>query len=74
MKKIFLSAFFGCVYFGMSAQNNVGIGTNTPNPKSLLELSATDKGFLVPRLTTAQRLAVALAGAADAALLVYDTD
>jgi hypothetical protein len=66
-----------CLVFQFSilqAQNNVGIGTNAPNPKSLLELSATDKGFLVTRLTTAQRLAINPAGNADAALLVYDND
>jgi hypothetical protein len=56
------------------SQNNVGIGTNSPNPKSLLELNANDKGFLVPRLNTTQRLAIAPAGAVDQALLVYDTD
>ncbi len=37
-----------------SAQNNVGIGTTAPNPKAILELQATDKGLLVPRLSTVQ--------------------
>jgi hypothetical protein len=27
------------------AQNNVGIGTTSPNSRSILELYATDKGF-----------------------------
>jgi hypothetical protein len=68
--------FLFILFFSINfyAQNNVGIGTNTPNPKSLLDLSATDKGFLAPRLSTAQRLAIAPAGAGDQALLVYDTD
>ena len=30
--------------------NNVGIGTPIPDPSALLDLTATDKGFLVPRL------------------------
>jgi hypothetical protein len=55
------------------AQNNVGIGTTTPNPKALLELNATDKGFIAPRLTTPQMLAIA-ATATENALLIYNTD
>ncbi|MFT5723757.1 MAG: hypothetical protein ACI9JN_000874 [Bacteroidia bacterium] len=39
------------------SQNNVGIGTLTPASDAILDLSADDKGLLVPRLTTNQRLA-----------------
>ena len=53
------------------AQNqNVGIGTTNPDASSLLELKSTNKGVLVPRLTTAQRLAIV--NPANS-LLVYDT-
>jgi hypothetical protein len=38
---------------------NVGIGTNSPNAKAILEIKATDKGILFPRMTTAQRNAIA---------------
>lgn len=55
------------------AQDNVGIGTTTPNQRALLDLSSNDKGLLVPRMTTAQRLAIATAGMPDEGLLVYDT-
>ena len=51
------------------AQNNVGIGTLTPNATAILDLQSTDKGFLAPRLTTAQRLAIP---APANGLLVYD--
>jgi hypothetical protein len=34
---------------------NVGIGTASPEPSALLHLSATNKGFLVPKMTNAQR-------------------
>ncbi|WP_400190378.1 hypothetical protein [Hymenobacter sp. B81] len=37
---------------------SVGIGTATPNDSALLELSATNKGLLLPRLTNAQMQAV----------------
>lgn len=33
------------------AQNNVGFGTTTPNASALLDLTATDKGLLIPRVT-----------------------
>ena len=33
----------------------VGIGTVSPDPSAVLELYATDKGILIPRLTTSQR-------------------
>jgi hypothetical protein len=35
--------------------NNVGIGTTSPDSSAALEISATDKGMLVPRLTSTQR-------------------
>jgi hypothetical protein len=40
-------------HFPSSAQ--VGIGTNTPDPSSQLDVSSSEKGFLVPRMTTTQR-------------------
>ncbi len=49
----------------------VGIGTSSPNASAALEISSTDKGLLVPRLTTAQRTGIA--NPANG-LYVYDTD
>ncbi|HEY6162509.1 MAG TPA: tail fiber domain-containing protein [Bacteroidia bacterium] len=56
-----------------NAQDNVGIGTNTPNPSAILDILSTNKGILVPRVTTAQRLAIAT-GPTTQGLLVYDTN
>lgn len=53
----------------VSAQ--VGIGTNTPDASAALDISSTDKGFLMPRMSTAQRTAIANPAAG---LRVYDTD
>jgi hypothetical protein len=50
---------------------NVGIGTPTPNAKAALDISATDKGLLVPRLTAAQRTAIT---SPPQGLMVYQTD
>ncbi len=55
------------------AQDNVGIGTTTPHENALLDVSSTNKGILVPRLNTLQRLGVNPVAGADG-LLVYDTD
>jgi len=37
---------------------SVGIGTTTPDTSAILDLSSTNKGFLLPRMTTAQRNAI----------------
>ena len=56
----------------VKAQNqNVGVGTLTPDPTSLLDLLSTSKGLLVPRMTAAQRLAI---NNPANSLLVFDTD
>jgi hypothetical protein len=57
----------------VNAQNNVGIGTISPNSKAILELKATDKGFIAPRVTTTQMITIAT-GTSDAAMLVYNID
>ncbi len=51
---------------------SVGIGTTSPDAKAALDVSATDKGVLVPRLTQAQRIGIA--APVPAGLLVYQTD
>ncbi|HRK03632.1 MAG TPA: hypothetical protein PLW14_00905 [Chlorobiota bacterium] len=51
-------------------QDNVGIGTATPDPSALLDLTSTSKGLLTPRMTTAQRDAIVLPATG---LLVYNT-
>lgn len=71
MKKLYAAATLFLFTASIHAQNNVGIGTTTPVPSALLELQATDKGMLVPRMTSAQRTAIA---APATGLLVFDTD
>jgi hypothetical protein len=55
--------------FHLNAQT--GIGTTTPNASARLEVAATDKGFLLPRMTAAQR---GLIPSPANGLLVYQTD
>jgi len=70
--------YFGCLLIlvvGFSAAfgqtGSIGIGTDSPDPSALLELKSTAKGLLIPRLTTAQRQAIANPAKG---LMVYDTD
>ena len=53
------------------AQDNVGIGTTTPDATAILELLSTNKGLLVPRMNTAGMLAIATP---SNSLLIYNTD
>jgi hypothetical protein len=58
-----------------SLQGQVGFNNPNPHPNSLLDLTATDKGLLIPRLTTVQRDALTLVlNPAAESLLVYDTN
>ena len=73
--------FFGKVFFALClflllssdvwSQNNVGIGTTTPDNSAILELYSTSHGFLVPRLTTTQRNAIS---SPATGLLIYNLD
>jgi len=49
----------------------IGIGTVTPDASSVLDITSTTKGMLAPRMTTAQRIAIATPAQG---LMVYDTD
>ncbi len=71
MKKILPSAITYIIVSTACAQNNVGIGTETPNTSAMLDISSNNKGLLTPRMTTAQRNAISTPAKG---LLVYDTD
>ncbi len=69
MKKI----YFTLLFIGFLASAQTGIGTTTPNASAKLEIAATDKGLLIPRMTKTQREAITLSSAANG-LMVYQTD
>lgn len=58
----------------LNAQNNVGIGTTTPNASALLELSASDKGFLAPRVLLTSTIVAAPVTSPATGLLVFNTN
>ncbi len=45
-----------------------------PDAQSILDVSSTSKGVLLPRMTSAQRTGISVANNADHGLVVYDTD
>ena len=56
MKKIITAL---AIFASTFAFSQVGIGTTSPQSSSILDLTATDKGFLPPRMTNAQMKAIA---------------
>lgn len=66
MKKLL---FF--LLFAQVALAQTGIGVASPNASAKLEVAATDKGFLLPRMTAAQRTAIT---SPANGLLIYQTD
>ena len=59
------------LFFGLTGMaQNVGIGTSIPAESAQLDVSSTTKGFLPPRMTTAQRNAIA---SPAIGLVIYNT-
>ena len=70
MKQIIF--FIILVFLNFSNLNaQVGIGTTTPDESAILELDATDRGFLPPRMTTTQRDAIS---SPASGLMIFNTD
>jgi hypothetical protein len=70
--KLFFGQLFTCIllmgFLSLNAQ--VGVGTITPNASSMLDITSNDKGLLIPRMTTAQRDAIA---SPATGLLIFNT-
>jgi hypothetical protein len=52
MKKLLFAicTFASFTVMNITAQNNVGIGTTSPHASAVLDLTASDKGLLIPRV------------------------
>jgi len=80
MRKIFLFLFFIPVFAMAQTPNSgylltkpdgtVGIGITSPAASSLLDITSTTKGVLIPRMTTVQRDAIA---SPSTGLMIYNT-
>lgn len=70
MKQILFFLFLTYHYM-LQSQQNVGIGTTTPNSSSILDISSSNKGLLIPRMDSAQRVNIV---SPATGLLVYQTN
>jgi hypothetical protein len=72
MKKILLSALFilSALAFVRAQAVSINTDASNPDPSAILDVKSTEKGMLVPRMTTAQRTLIA---APATGLLVFDT-
>lgn len=69
MKKLLLPSML--LAFSCTAFAQIGVGTITPDASSVLDVTSTSKGFLAPRMTSAQRTAIA---SPATGLMVFQTD
>ncbi|MEN9953386.1 MAG: hypothetical protein RLZZ520_1654 [Bacteroidota bacterium] len=69
MKRILIA--FSIILIALNGQAQMGVGTATPNASAQLDVSSTNKGFLAPRMTRTQRLAIP---SPATGLLVFQTD
>jgi hypothetical protein len=67
----FLLFYTTCLMSYKSFSQSIGIGTAAPHPSAQLDVVSTSKGMLLPRMTLAQRNAIA---SPATGLLVYQTD
>lgn len=80
MKRLLFASFLvSLAFLPHILFSQVGIGTETPSSNAVLELRSpgNNQGFLVPRLTTAQRTATtftSVLSVTEKGLLVFDTD
>ena len=73
MKKILtiIILYFFMLSLNLSAQVAITTDGSSAHPSAMLEVKSTDKGFLPPRMTTAQRNAIS---SPAAGLMIYNTD
>ena len=62
---------FMALFSNIAFSQSVGIGTTAPDSSAILELSSTNKGLLIPRMTTTQRDGIANP---EAGLMIINLD
>ncbi|RYY63943.1 MAG: hypothetical protein EOO13_19050, partial [Chitinophagaceae bacterium] len=71
MKYLLLPALLLSIHLVSQAQENVGIGTPSPDPSALLHVSSTTKGVLLPTMTDGQKAGIINP---PRGLLIYQTN
>jgi microcystin-dependent protein len=71
----FLFFAFACIAFSVRLNAQIGINTPTPEETSILDLNTSERGILIPRMTSQRRMDIInQIGAPAEGLLVFDTD
>ena len=66
---LLLVLIFNCFYFLLNAQVGINTDNSTPDASALLDIKSTDKGLLIPRMSSAERTAIS---SPATGLMVYD--
>jgi hypothetical protein len=74
MKSFALLFFSSLLIFNVGFSQNVGIGTSTPATSAALDVSGTNKGFLLPRISLKTEFDKTTVPSPAPALLVYNTN
>ena len=69
MKNLTFLLFF-CA---LNSFSQVGINTETPDPSSVLDVTSTDKGILVPRISLLSTTDATTIASPQTSLLIYNT-
>ena len=72
MKKTFFSLLILVFACNVNAQN-VGVGTTTPNASAMLDITAANKGLLIPRVALTDVNDIVTIPSPSASLLIYNT-
>lgn len=70
MKKLLLTI---TLLLSATIYSQVGIGTSSPNPSAMLDVFATNKGILVPRVALASSIDQITIPSPATGLLAYNT-
>jgi hypothetical protein len=73
MRRLLYLLLLQFVFIGLISAQNVGINATGQDPEqsAMLDVSSSEKGFLIPRMTAAQRMAIPMPANG---LMVYQTD
>lgn len=71
--KILFAFIFSTIAY-ISGYAQVGINTEDPDEKAILEIVSSDKGMLIPRMTEAQRDSIKPTTTNQQSLLIFNTD
>jgi hypothetical protein len=69
-------AILAALHFGAgtAAGQSLGLNNASPDASSILDLKATDRGLLIPRMLEAEKNNIGLPGTPATGLLIYQTD